>query len=89
MDKTRYAECQNLADVSRSANIEVIKYSSVRDPKKQMNIAILTCRAFAAADPVERQTWRIILGTNGARALCEMPRVSIGMLFVVIHALMA
>jgi RES domain-containing protein len=77
MHKTRYVECQELADSARSAKIEVIKYSSVRDPKKQMNIAILTCRAFAAADPVERQTWRVILGTNGARTLCEMPRASL------------
>jgi hypothetical protein len=75
--KTRYNECQELADVARSVEIEAIKYSSVRDPKKQMNIALLTCKAFATADPVERQTWRIILGANGARALCEMPRISL------------
>jgi RES domain len=75
--KTRYDECQEFADLARSAEIEVIKYLSVRDPKKQLNIALLTCRAFAASDPVERQTWRIILGSNGARALCEMPRMSL------------
>jgi RES domain len=75
--KTRYDECQEFAELARSAEIEVIKYLSVRDPKKQLNIALLACRAFAATDPVERQTWRIILGSNGARALCEMPRMSL------------
>jgi RES domain len=75
--KTRYSECQELVWLARSVAIEVIKYSSVRDPKNQMNIALLTCRAFADADPVERQTWHIILSSNGARALCEVPRVSL------------
>ena len=75
--KTRYDECQEFADLARALEIEIIKYSSVRDPKKQMNLAVLTCRAFAAPDPVERQTWRIILGANGARALCEMPKLSL------------
>lgn len=75
--KTRYDECQEFADLARSSEIEVVKYLSVRDPKKQLNIALLTCRAFAANDPVERQTWRIILGSNGARALCEMPRMNL------------
>jgi hypothetical protein len=41
------------------------------------NIAILSCRAFAAAEPTARQTWRVLLGDNGARALCEMPRETI------------
>jgi hypothetical protein len=75
--KTRYDECQELADLARSVAIEVIKYSSVRDPKIRMNIALLTCRAFADTDAIERQTWHIILSSNGARALCEMPRISL------------
>lgn len=73
--KTRYDGCQELADLARPAAIEVIKYSSVRDPKIQMNFALLTCRAFADTDPIERQTWHIILGSNGVSALCEMPRL--------------
>ncbi|HET7912224.1 MAG TPA: RES family NAD+ phosphorylase [Pseudolabrys sp.] len=75
--KMRYNECQELADLARSVEINVIKYASVRDPKAQANIALLTCRAFADTDPVERQTWHIILSSHGARALCEMPRVSL------------
>ena len=73
--KTRYDDCQELSDMARSVNIEIIQYWSVRDPKRQLNMALLTCSAFAAPEPVERQTWRIILNANGARALCESPPI--------------
>jgi len=73
MHPTRYDECQELAELARGADIEAVKYASVRDPRNRLNTALLTCRAFAQAKPVDRQTWRILLGSNGARALCEMP----------------
>ncbi|MDP2087289.1 MAG: hypothetical protein Q8K20_19010 [Gemmobacter sp.] len=38
---------------------------------------MLTCRAFAAAQPVERQTWRIRIGPTGAQALREHPRLGL------------
>jgi RES domain len=71
---TRYDECQTLAEMAREGDIAIIKYSSVRDPLHRLNIAILSCGAFARTEPVTRQTWRVLLGSNGARALCEMPR---------------
>ena len=74
MHPTRYEKCQELAELARGAGIEVIRYASIRDPRHKLNTALLTCRAFARAESVERQTWRILLGSNGARALCEMPR---------------
>jgi hypothetical protein len=70
---TDYAPCQALADAARAAAAEVIRYESVRDPARGANIAILNCVAFASREPVERQTWRIQLGSRGARALCEFP----------------
>ena len=57
----------------REGDIEIIKYASVRDPSHRLNIAILSCGAFASAEPMARQSWRVLLGSNGARALCEMP----------------
>lgn len=69
-----YECCQQLCDVARAENIDAILYRSVRDPKRRKNLAILTCRAFAAIEPVARQTWRILVGSNGARANCEMPK---------------
>jgi RES domain len=74
MHVTQYDACQALAELARGAGIEAIKYSSARDPRHKLNAALLTCRAFARAEPSDRQTWRILFGGNGARALCEMPR---------------
>jgi RES domain-containing protein len=74
-DRLDYGACQQLADAARSAGTEVIRYESVRDPAipAGANIAILTCRAFAARRPAARQTWRIHLGPYGARAMCDFP----------------
>jgi hypothetical protein len=70
---TDYAPCQVLADVARAAAVEIIRTESVRDPARGANVAILGCVAFTSREPVERQTWRIQLGSRGARALCEFP----------------
>jgi RES domain len=74
MHPTDYAPCQTLADTAREADVELIRYASVRDPQHRSNLAILTCRAFAHGAPVAHQTWRLLLGSNGARAICELPR---------------
>ncbi|TIX24349.1 RES family NAD+ phosphorylase, partial [Mesorhizobium sp.] len=69
---TDYAACQAIADTAREAGLEAIRYRSARDPKGT-NIALLTCRGFARAKPVEPQTWRIRLGAFGVQAICEFP----------------
>lgn len=74
MHPTDYEPCQVLADAAREQSIDVVRYASVRDPRHRLNVALLTCRAFASTEPVARQSWRILLDRNGARALCEMPR---------------
>ena len=74
---TEYAACQDLAEEARAIGAEVIRYASVRDPARGANLAVLTCRAFAAPQPVERQTWRIRIGPTGAQALREHPRLGI------------
>lgn len=75
---TDYRECQALAEWARIAAIEVIRYRSVRDPKRGMNIALLTCRAFAKPEPASLQTWRIHLSATGAQAICESSGIGIG-----------
>ena len=77
MHPTRYDECQSLADMARDADIQLIRYAAVRDPHQRPNIALLTCKAFSRAEPVDYQTWRILFGSNGARALCERPKGSV------------
>ena len=74
MHLTQYDECQELADLARTEGIDLIRYASVRDPQHKLNLALLHCSVFAYAEPVDRQTWRIMFGSNGARALCEMPK---------------
>lgn len=71
---TDYAPCQALADMAREADVELIRYASVRDPQHRANLAILACRTFTRSEPVAHQTWRVLLGSNGARAVCELPR---------------
>jgi len=72
-----YDSCQTLADAARAGKIEVIRYTSVRDPGHGSNLALLTCRAFAKPRPVEQQTWHIRLSEAGAQAICEAPKTGI------------
>ena len=69
-----YSHCQAFADAARAAKIEVICYTSVRDPQQRMNFALLACRAFAKPKPIHQQTWHIRLSETGAQAICEAPK---------------
>jgi hypothetical protein len=73
-DFTNYAGSQQLCDVARDAGIEIVKYESVRRAERSLNMALLTCRAFARSEPVERQSWRLHLSASGVRAICDFPR---------------
>jgi hypothetical protein len=66
-----YSHCQALADAAREANIDVLRYRSARADGQ--NVALLSCRAFAAHKPVDRQVWRMQVGSVGVRALCSAP----------------
>lgn len=74
---TDYEPCQRLADSSRAASVDIIRYLSVRDPRHGISLALLTCRAFTRRKPVSEQTWHIRLSEAGAQALCESPRSGI------------
>ncbi len=71
---TDYSACQALADAARAADVDIIRYQSVRDPLGRANVAVLRCQAFADANPVQRQTWRIRVAETVAQAICEHPR---------------
>jgi hypothetical protein len=70
-----YGPCQQLADTAREGRIEAIRYMSVRDPDGGCNIALLSCAAFAARQPSERQTWHFALKNTLVQCWCESPRV--------------
>jgi hypothetical protein len=74
---TNYGPCQDLADAARDAGALVIRYHSARTLDQSFNLALLSCRAFAKGEIIDRQTWRIHLSAAGARAICEMPRIHI------------
>jgi hypothetical protein len=76
-DRVSYQACQALSDAARPANIDAIRYRSVRDPGRGFNLALLRCRVFTRPRPVSEQTWRIRLSEAGAQALCESPRSGI------------
>ncbi len=69
---TDYTACQAIADVAREADMQAIRYRSVRDPKGA-NVSLLTCKGFAKAKPLEPQTWRIRIGSFGVQAIGEFP----------------
>lgn len=68
-----HSACLDLADAARQAEIEAIRYASVRDPQRRANIALLTCRAFAESRPSAFVTWRLALSHHGVAALCDRP----------------
>ncbi|NMG40871.1 RES domain-containing protein [Chelativorans sp. ZYF759] len=70
---TSYEACLTLADAAREAGIEAIRYRSVRDPHGGANLALLTCRAFAAGRPSQYATWRLSLSAAGVAALSDRP----------------
>ncbi|MDE2361052.1 MAG: RES family NAD+ phosphorylase [Hyphomicrobiales bacterium] len=74
---TEYGPCQALADQARNASIELIRHQSARDPKAGANLALLSCSAFAAPKPLDRQTWRIRIAKTGVQARREFPNLAV------------
>ena len=53
-----YSACQAFARSARVAEIQIIRYESVRDPERSGCAAVLDCRAFGGNGGVRRrQTW--------------------------------
>lgn len=71
IDPVDYSHCQALAGQAREAGVQALRYQSARAPG--LNIALLTCKAFAARAPVARQVWRLHAGPMGVRAICDLP----------------
>lgn len=74
---TDYTACQALADSARAAGIGVIRYQSVRDPGRGLNVALLTIGAFARPRPIGQQTWHIRVSATGAQAVREAPKAGV------------
>ena len=60
-----YAACQALAEQARERGVEAIRYASVRDPLGGVNLALLTCNAFAARKPGSMHEWFMRINEHG------------------------
>ena len=56
-DSADYSATQSLAEEARKADIESIRYLSMRDPERGSNIALLGFSAFVRNVPEHQQTW--------------------------------
>ncbi|MEO8486304.1 MAG: RES family NAD+ phosphorylase [Betaproteobacteria bacterium] len=56
-DPGDYGACQAFARAAREAAVQVIRYQSVRDPRRGGCCALLDPGGFAKRDPLEQQTW--------------------------------
>lgn len=56
-DTRRYGPCQAFARVARAADVDVIRYESVRDPGHGGCAAVLGPGALGGSGLLERQTW--------------------------------
>lgn len=65
--------CQALADAARAAEVDVIRYRSVRDPAGGMNVALVTPAAFRATEPKALQTWSFFVRSDRVQARREFP----------------
>jgi hypothetical protein len=72
-----YSASQAFADATRASGFDIIRYRSIRDPQRLANLALLNCTVFTKSEPLERMSWKLHLDAQGARALCEQPRLSI------------
>lgn len=61
-DPCDYTVTQGLVLQARRADVEAIRYESVRDPRRAANIALLNCELFNHPRPLAEQTWYLFLG---------------------------
>ena len=60
-DPADYAACQAMARDARKEGIQLIRYASVRDPQSGTCAAVLAHAAFAASQPVETESWMLVV----------------------------
>lgn len=70
-----YGPCQELADVGRGIDLQMVAYQSVRHNKGKKNVAIFDPAVFVG-QPAQCETWNVFIGPAGAQAIREAPRFS-------------
>jgi hypothetical protein len=67
--RSDYSDCQSIARTAREAELQLIRYESVRDSRHGGCGAVLDAAAFASREPVEQQGW--MLTVTQARAVWQ------------------
>ena len=65
-DPRDYAASQRLARLSREANVDAIRYESVRDPEHAGAVAVLRPSCFKPRQPLEQRIWLLTVRPEGA-----------------------
>jgi hypothetical protein len=65
--KSSYSATQELGTAMRDVGVEAILYTSARDPRQGLNLALFSPRAFASRDvPADQQqTWAVTVASEG------------------------
>jgi hypothetical protein len=67
--RSDYTDCQSIARTAREAELQLVRYESVRDSRHGGCGAVLDAAAFAGREPVEQQGW--ILTVTQARVVWQ------------------
>ena len=70
-ERSNYQGTQALAAAAREADIELIRYESVRDPEHAACVAVLAPRAFGRGTPHALETWFIAAARRGVRCALQ------------------
>jgi hypothetical protein len=65
-DPNDYAATQRLAQAARAADVDAIRYESVRDPEHGGAVAVLNPRCFKPKKPLEQGTWFLTVRLGSA-----------------------
>jgi hypothetical protein len=65
-DPNHYAASQSFAQVARQANVDAIRYESVRDPEHAGAVAVLRPTCFKPRKPLEQRIWLLTVRPEAA-----------------------
>jgi hypothetical protein len=65
-DPKDYSTCQRFAQVARAANVDAIRYESVRDPEHAGAVAVLNPASFKPRKPLEQRIWLLTVRRDAA-----------------------
>jgi hypothetical protein len=65
-DPRDYRASQHFAQLAREANVDAIRYESVRDPEHAGAVAVLRPTCFKSRQPLEQHIWLLTVRAEGA-----------------------